>query len=119
MLQAAGVTAFDTDVTSPPAMYAVVTDRDGGLTRAHRMSLSPHWTRSTVDVRLVARTRDGLRALLVAVKRALPGQRLPTGPALHELEASPWMTTGTGGDQRIETVLAYRTTTPTPTGETP
>lgn len=113
-LRAAGKTAYDTDVpTSPPASYIIVTDRDLGLAEAHRQSPTAHWTRTTVDVRVVARTINGLRQGVADVRATLTGRRLPSGAILRELEASPPMTTGTTGDRRHEAVLAYRTTAPT------
>ena len=113
-LQAAGITAFDGEPpATPDGPYVAVWD-DTGLRRPDNYGGVATHTRVTFTAMCVARTPEGLRALVQAVTDTLTGLRLAGrgSSPLTEQHAAPALSGGPRGDVRLTKTLTYTATFP-------
>lgn len=113
-LKAAGVTTFDGEPTATPAGPYVAVWDDTGLRRPDNYGGVARNSRITFTVMCVARTPEGLRALVQAVTDTLTGRRLagPTSSPLIEQYAGPSLSGGPTGDKRLTKTLTYAAHSP-------
>lgn len=106
------VECFDGEPDQPPSQYAVLYD-GAQYTPLGRLSAHPVDERTTFRVVVIARTRDGLRAAVTAVRAQLIGWRVQaTFEPVHEVEAGDVLPTGESGDRRLSQTLVFRYTRP-------
>lgn len=113
-LTAADITAFDGEPgTTPAGPYVAVWD-DTGLRRPDNYSGAARNNRITFTAMCVARTPEGLRALVQAATDTLTGLRLAgrTSSPLTEPYAAPTLSGGPRGDVRLTKTLTYTATFP-------
>ena len=113
-LKAAGITAFDGEPTATPAGPYVAVWDDTGLRRPDNYGGVARNNRVTFTVMCVARTPEGLRALVDAVADTLTGLRLAgraTSPLIEQY-AGPSLSGGPTGDKRLTKTLTYTATFP-------
>ena len=113
-LTAAGITAFDGEPdNTPTGPYVAVWD-DSGLRRPDVYAGVARNNRVTFTAMCVARTPEGLRALVHAVTDTLTGHRLEgrTSSPLIEQYAGPSLSGGPTGDKRLTKTLTYTATFP-------
>ena len=113
-LTAADITAFDGEPgTTPDGPYVAVWD-DTGLRRPDNYGGAARNNRVTFTVMCVARTPEGLRALVQAVADTLTGRRLAgrTSSPLVEQYAAPALSGGPTGDKRLTKTLTYAAHSP-------
>jgi hypothetical protein len=103
-----GIQCFDAEPTDPPNQYTVLYDQ-AGQTDLLRLSGSPVDERTDFRLIVVARTRDGLRAAVTAIRPLLIRWRIQPGyEPIRELQASGMLPAGDSGDRRITETLVYR-----------
>ena len=115
-LTAAGVAAHDGEPTVAPEGRYVAAWDDTGLRRPARHAGNAPNATYTYRLMCVARTHDGLRALVDDVTAALTGLRLggrETSPLVEQF-AGPTLTGGPDGDKRHTKTLTYTATFPRP-----
>ncbi len=108
------VACYDAEPTTPPNQYAVLYD---GAPVAPLARLAARPVDDTVTFRLVviARTTDGLRAAVDAVRAQLVGWRVKNDrnfTPLAQVQAGDLLPTGESGDRRISQTLVFRYTRP-------
>ena len=113
-LQAAGITVFDGEPTATPAGPYVAVWDDTGLRRPDNYGGVADSNRITFTAMCVARTPEGLRALVQAVTDTLTGLRLAgrASSPLTEQYAAPTLSGGPRGDVRLTKTLTYTATFP-------
>lgn len=115
-LAAAGIDAHDGEPVTPTEGRYVAAWDDTGLRRPARHGGNAPNATYTYRLMCVARTPDGLRALVDDVTAALTGLRLggrETSP-LTEQFAGPALTGGPDGDKRHTKTLTYTAAFPRP-----
>lgn len=104
------VECFDAEPATPPNQYAVLYDQ-APFAPLDRLAAIP--VDDTVSFRLVviARTPDGLRNAVAAVRAQLVGWRIQASrdfTPLTEVQAGDLLPTGESGDRRYSQTLVFR-----------
>lgn len=114
---AATDTVIDGDVYDTPGGRYVCFYDDNPLAVGTRFAGDPDKNWWTFRVMCVARTTEGLRALVTRTQSAMVWWRPDTAPSsgpVRQIAAGPQLWDGSEGDRRVSTTLTFRTVTSRP-----
>lgn len=102
-LRAAGIDAYDGEPTTTPAGLYVVVSPDPGRDTRHALAGNPRVRAESSQVRIVAKTVDGVLAHTEKVRAAL------TTPTTRVAGSLPVYPDGPDSDRRLNSVLILST----------